>query len=346
MSRSPSALLSPIDAVAQADAAGLVVHALAAQLPAESDAPSWVTLFPTVGKVETRDGRIYEVDPARIIATFRADGLELPVDVNHATDLAAWTGARADAVGWIKDLRLADGALQARVEWLDEGRALLAAKKYKYGSPSFMAAPAADGAPRPVERLRAWALVTAPALARQTALANLSPHPAKDPSMKTIAEALGLAGGATEADCLAALNERLTGSVARAVHERALADLTSATDRLSAIEGERRAEKVSRVLDDALAAKKLTPAERPAFEALCATDAGLSQVEALLKARPELLAASWLGNQPPPDGDQLVDLVTLSTQARKLVDEAAARGERLSATEAVERARRGRALAA
>ena len=339
--------LTPHDAVSAADASGLVTHALSARLPdAAGGAPDWVTLFPTVGRVETRGGRVYQVDPQTLIAAFRADGLELPVDVNHSTDLAAWTGARADAIGWITDLRVEGVALQARVEWLAEGRELLAARKYKYGSPSFSASPAADGAPRVAERLRAWALVTAPALARQPALAHLTPPTApKDAPMKTIAETLGLAAGATEADCLAALTQRLAGSVPKAAHDLALADLAASAQRLAAIEAERRAARSATALDGALTTRKLTPAERPSLEKLCATDDGLAQVEALLAARPQLLAASGLDKTTPADGDAL-SVAAVAESARKLVSEAAARGELLSVTDAVARVAGARQIAA
>ena len=324
------------DPIASIADAGVAVHALVANLPEATDgAPEWVTLFPKVGDVDTRDGRRYRVDPQRLVAAFAADALDLPVDVNHATEFA-WLGQRSDAVGWIKELKLDSGALKGRVEWLPEGRELLAAKKYRYVSPSFSVDRVAEGAPMPIERLRALALVTAPALARQKALASLSPAP-KDGSMKTIAEALGLAQGASEADCLAALAQRLSGAVPKATHDQALADLSAASQRLAAIEGERRAEKVARVLDGALAAKKLTPAERPAIEKLCATDEGLAQVEALLAARPQLLADSGLDQRKPADGGAALSVASVAERARKLVAEAAQRGELLSVTDAVAR---------
>lgn len=145
----------------------LAVLSQAAPLPeSASGPPEWITIFPSLGDVKTRDGRSYRVDGAEIIRAFEASRLDIPIDVNHSTDTAAPRGERSDAVGWISRLRVEAGALQGKVEWSDEGRALLARRAYRYVSPSFMHKQ--DGR---ATWIKAVSLVNVPALAHQPALA-------------------------------------------------------------------------------------------------------------------------------------------------------------------------------
>ena len=91
----------------------LALHAIASSLPAiDGTVPEWITIFPALGKVETRDGRAFNVDAAALTATFKADGIDIPVDINPATDTAAASGLRSDAIGWISELKVEGGALK------------------------------------------------------------------------------------------------------------------------------------------------------------------------------------------------------------------------------------------
>ena len=67
--------------VEQADAAGVALFAAAVPLPEDGSAPEWVTVFPKVGRVETRDGRAFEVSAATLMAAFADDAIKIPVDV-------------------------------------------------------------------------------------------------------------------------------------------------------------------------------------------------------------------------------------------------------------------------
>lgn len=86
---------------------------MAAQsLPDVAVAPEWIHLLPAGGKpIATRDGRgPYQfADAASLMADSLADFDRLPLDENHATDIAAPLGQSAPARGWIV-------ALQARAD--------------------------------------------------------------------------------------------------------------------------------------------------------------------------------------------------------------------------------------
>jgi len=146
--------------------AGSISGVVTNELP-EGGPPVWITIFPKLGMISTRDGRSFQVDAGRLIRTFQEDGIAVPIDINHQTDTAMATGGRCDAIGWIEQLRVNAGKLEARVEWLDEGKTLINERRYRYTSPSFYHSP-----DRLATRLKAVALVTAPALANQIALAS------------------------------------------------------------------------------------------------------------------------------------------------------------------------------
>jgi phage I-like protein len=60
-----------------------------------------------------------------------AEAHEIVVDYEHAT----LYGNKAEAAGWLKELRVEGDALEAKIEWLDDAKELIKSKKYKYLSP-------------------------------------------------------------------------------------------------------------------------------------------------------------------------------------------------------------------
>lgn len=110
----------------------------ALDLPAEgSAAPEWVHLLPA-GEIRTGDNRgPYRLaDPQSLIRNSRLDGGDrLPIDENHATDLAAPRGEPAPARGWIVELQHRQDGIWGRVEWTAHGRRLVAGRAYRGLSP-------------------------------------------------------------------------------------------------------------------------------------------------------------------------------------------------------------------
>jgi phage I-like protein len=78
-------------------------------------------------------------DPDSIVAASVAKMPQagLVVDYNHSTDLAAPEGRPSPAAGWIKQFKVEQGAIFARVEWTGEAAEALKEKKYRYVSPVF-----------------------------------------------------------------------------------------------------------------------------------------------------------------------------------------------------------------
>lgn len=132
-------------------------------------APNLVKVAPR-GPVQTRDGRSYTFVPEALVARFAADGIDLPVDLDHSIARSSQSGERADAVGWVKKLQARADGLYAHVEWLQSGLSVLASRTHRYISPTFH-----HDASGTATWLHSIALVAAPALSMPAiAAANVS----------------------------------------------------------------------------------------------------------------------------------------------------------------------------
>lgn len=139
--------------------------------------------------------------------------------------------------------------------------------------------------------------------------------------MKGIATAVGLQEGASEAAILSALS---AGFIKKDVHEQTLAQLSTATTKLAAIEKANHEAEVERTLEEALKARKMLPAQKATFVAMAATVDGLKQVKALLAATAEgsFAAPSGLeGRDADKGGAREKDAATLAAEASKLAAE-------------------------
>lgn len=174
-------------------------------------APDFVHLLPA-GLIRTRDGRgpFHLADPAAVIARSLPRGAPpLPLDENHATDLAMPIGAPAPARGWIVELQARADGVWGRVEWTDEGGALVARRAYRHISPAIRH----DAQGRVTHILRA-SLVNLPNLpdlaALNAARAGETPETIMDLSktgmdLSKLRDALSLPEDADEAAILAAI---------------------------------------------------------------------------------------------------------------------------------------------
>lgn len=186
---------------------------LTVDLQSQRDAlvPEWVHLLPfkSDGEVATNDtrGPYHVADAAEIIAQSFAIADRLPIDQDHATDLAAPKGLPAPARGWIVEMSQRANGIWGRVEWTETGRALLEERAYRSLSP--VIAHQASNGQRVIAILRA-SLVNRPNMRGITAL-----NQETDMSFQTdIATALGLAPDAEEKDITTALNSALSQSKA------------------------------------------------------------------------------------------------------------------------------------
>jgi phage I-like protein len=170
----------------------------AVALPDNAGAPDAIQLLPA-GVINTVDGRgPYTADIPALAAAFSD---RLPIDENHATDLAGPRGEPAPARGWIVGLEARADGLWAKVEWNESGKALLADKAYRGISPVI----AHDASGKITAILRA-SLVNNPNLRGLAALNAQQTEQAEMDLLSQLRQALGLADDADAAACMAALS--------------------------------------------------------------------------------------------------------------------------------------------
>lgn len=267
--------------------------ALCFQLPDLTDdaLPEWLPMIPA-GTFTGRDGRSWvNNNPEAIIRASMAYP-KLPFDIEHSTELKGPKGDEAPAYGWIDGYRVSDGVVEAHVEWTDDGVAQLRGKKYRYYSPAFRFT--ADGQ---VTRLSSAALTNKPNL-------DLPALNSEENTMTVpvqIVTVLGLAATATADDAVKAIqqiktaeqvalnraeNPDLTKFIPVETHQLALNRAESAESKLNDI-----AIKESEALvDSAIEAGKVAPANREMYLATCRSEEGRKQFAEFVKAAPVIVS--------------------------------------------------------
>lgn len=163
----------------------------------------WVHLLPT-GPTRGRDGRgPYKLtDAGAVMEASRqyAGRRQIPIDYDHAIDLAAPNGIAAPAAGWIKSLQARTDGIWGEVDWTPRGAELLAHREYRYLSPVFRHS--RDGT---INCLLRASLTNNPNIDQLTALASMETD--NMDHLPAICAALGLPEDASVDAILAKINE-------------------------------------------------------------------------------------------------------------------------------------------
>jgi phage I-like protein len=295
--------LSPSPALCSAAAEQLQIGgfafevAMAAAGGDKAAPPDWIQLTPR-GRVTARDGRPFNFDPEALAAAWRSEKLRLPVDFAHETDHVALLGAKP-ARAWIVEVEARSEGLFGRVEWMADAVAALAAKSYRYISPTFWTA-----ADRQTARLmKGAALVVSPALG-MPALASAS-HPPGDRPMKSLLAKLGLTENATEEEALAKLSAAMTvdpAAYAPIAQLNAANDaLSQAQARLKAIDEAAALAKCQALVDKGVSEGRVAPAAKEHFLAMAKAD--FASAEKAIGAMPALLSAGQEGATKKAEAD-------------------------------------------
>jgi phage I-like protein len=315
-------------------------------------APEWVQLIPAGNEVKARDGRKFKnPSPSAVIDAFRVNGLHLPIDLEHATELKAPKGEPAPAVGWIVGLEERAGSIWGRVDWTKAGASMVTNKEYKYISPGFYHTKQGD-----IVSLSSAGLTNKPALELQAlAREELHPEDAMDPKLLKL---LGLDDKATPEQVLAACSalkadgleastkltaleteakvaaDKAAAALAEAAKEVATAraqvpgldkfipraDYDLAITRIKTLEEDSaKAHKaaldasIDAVIDTALKQAKITPATVSFYRAQCEREGGLALFHEFLKVAPNVLPVDEIVTGKPPETDKLA----LTSEQRK-----------------------------
>jgi phage I-like protein len=255
---------------------------------AKGDAPDWIEVVPA-GTINTRDARgpYLNSDPQAVIDATEALDMNagLPVDYDHATDLAAPEGRPAPAAGWMQEFQVRDGAIWARVEWTAAGAQAIAAGEWRYISP--VVEVSKDKQRRVLRILRA-ALTNNPNLyLAAIAARDKGDKMDQDEFRARMAALCGLEADASHEQIVAEMNKKFA---AKAAHDTADGDgdrgsdndgdeanaataaLKALTVELNALKVERSRERAAVKVDQAIAGGKLFAAQREWAIAYCARD--------------------------------------------------------------------------
>lgn len=241
------------------------------QAPAD-DKAQWVHLL-THGVMNARDGRSFVLRDATAVVErtlMRAGKASLPVDYDHQIDYAGLNGRPAPAAGWMALLEVRQDGIWALVEWTAKAKQMLAAREYRYISPTFQASPETGE----VRVLLRAALTNNPAL-ELTALASSQDGAIGDTIMalpKEIAAELGLSETATAADAVAAIRALSGGGAQMA---STLAALAGVVTEMNELKRSSSASSVKAKVDSAIAAGTVMPSLRAWATELCSTNEAL-----------------------------------------------------------------------
>jgi phage I-like protein len=282
-----------------ANATGRAIHAVA--LNVEAGAPAEIMLLPA-GQIAGVDGRTFLNDaPDEVVAAFAAAGFDVPIDIEHATELKGPNGEPAPAHGWIKQLINRAGAIHGRVEWTGDGEKLVASKAYRYVSPAFLHE--RDGARR-VIKLTSVGLTNRPNL-QLPALNTTQENPM---DRAAICTALNIVAAATDPDIMAAINRLKVAAetpdpekfVPRADLDAALNRATTAEQTLAARDKTEHEARIVAAVDAAVKDGKIAPASKEHYLACAAPRAGWTSSRRWSRRCPSspARAGSTIGRRP------------------------------------------------
>lgn len=296
----------------------IALNSLSLGEPTEGTLPTRILLIPA-GKVAGRDGREWRNSaPESVLANFVSLGRDLPIDIEHASELQAPKGGPAPAVAWIKSLNIEEGAIWGDVEWLARGRRLVQGRAYRYHSPVILYRPS----DRVITGLASIGLTNQPNL-RLGALNTQQAEEDVMDELKKIKAELGLAEDATieqvmeaiaklKGDLASATNRAetwldLAKFVPRGDYDQVLTRARNAEESLATDKKARLDADIDAAITAALTAGKITPATAAYHWASCQQSGGLERFLDFIKAAPVLVADSGLDSKQPGGGNKALN---------------------------------------
>jgi phage I-like protein len=283
--------------------------------------PASIELIPAGTLIHGRDGRKWKnANPQTVVLNSMARLSKLVIDENHATDLSAPKGGASPAMGWMTNLRSGEGgSIWADVEWTKRGGEAVLNKEYSFISPVFLH----DDQGEITVVLRA-ALTNSPNLNLPALNSErLENNNFKEKAMdKELLAALGLPETATGAEALAAikaLNAARPGE-AQTQTDTSKVDLAAyapkadfnametrdlaAEKQLAELNAAGLKEEAEAAVDGAIKNRKIAPASRAEYLALCATREGLETFKKIAVATPEIIGMEPQAPEgtPPAEG--------------------------------------------
>jgi phage I-like protein len=282
--------------------------------------PDWVKLIPA-GKVVGRDGRAWNnSQPEKIIASFLELKRDLPVDIEHSSELKARKGEEARAVGWVNELSARNGEIWGKVEWNEEGMQLVGKRAYRYLSPVIIYEPASGR----IAGVTSVGLTNQPNLKLPALNSEQGDVPTNEEEgmLKALLAALALPETATEEQALAKIaglkidlataanraeSPSLEKFVPRADYDAALVRAVNAEQSIETVKKEQLEVAVNSAIESALQDGKITPATAEYHRAQCRQDGGLERFADFCKAAPAIGGDSGLDGKTADGGGKALN---------------------------------------
>jgi phage I-like protein len=288
--------------------------------------PQRIEIIPAGAAIIGRDGRTWKnTNPGKAALNSMARLSMLPIDENHATDLAAPKGGSSPAMGWMRNLCADErGAIWADVEWTERGREALSRKEYRFISPVFLSDKNGE-----INCVLRAALTNSPNLqlpalnGEQSSLEMPENISTEDISMKKeLCAALGLPETAGDAEIVAAVSAQKAklnsaqDKVAMFAQQVDLAVYAPRTD-LNAMAGRAEAAETQlaelnaaqlkkdaeAAVDEAIKNRKIAPASKEVYLNLCATQDGFDKFKKIVQASPAIIGTEAQAPEgTPPSG--------------------------------------------
>jgi phage I-like protein len=299
----------------------------------ENEIPTRIMLVPADKTVKGLDGREWtNPDPKMAALNSNKRLPALPVDENHSTDLSAPKGGASPAFGWMKNLCADEsGAIWADVEWNGRGRDALEKKEYKYISPVFL-----FNEKKEINCLLRAALTNSPNLNLPALNSERLENKSMEVSMnRALLAALGLPETATEAEAMAAIKALNAAKAAPAdpQTDKSAVDLTAYAPRADLNAMETRAVAAEKQLadlnaaqlkkdaetavDEAVKNRKIAPASKAEYLALCSTKEGLESFKKIAAASPAIVGTEPQTPEGTPPNKEGVALNAEESQLAK-----------------------------
>lgn len=238
------------------------------------------------------DGRTFlNTTPDAVIAAFKSRGRQLPIDIEHSTQLQGAKGLPAPAVGWISNLELDGSSIYGLVDWTEEGKALISEKKYKYYSPAYAVTDNNE-----IRAVVSIGLTNVPNLQLPAMNRREDEGKGEDMELKTILNAFSLPQGATEADVVVAINQERQDAQTKL--ETALNRAEAAEQKLAAYEADNLKTEINSAVEKAVSDGKITPAQKDYFTTSVKTREELNSFNAYVEKLPQIIP----GKEPAVGG--------------------------------------------
>jgi phage I-like protein len=334
--------------VVAAEGAGELIAASVVPLDlVDTKAPEWITLMPAGKFKAIGHGEFVNGQPDAIIAASRAraSGNDLPIDYDHALENVEKTGGKAIASGWIKELKVDQGAIKGRVEWTAAAAQHIADREYRFISPVFHSDKGGN-----VTFIARAGLTNKPAITDLPAIAASSTT--EEPMDKTLfvklLTMLGLAADATADQAIAAcegvlakLNLVATAaggtltaaaaadqlvSAIRANPDRgqwiAAAEYNKVSGELAELKKATAAGAITTAIEDGMKAGKLAPGQKDYWLNACSAAGSADPLKKFLETAPVILkpGETFVGGAATPNAttDLKVAAAQLSDDEKKI----------------------------